>query len=322
MNYKKIEILNELNNLSESITNYFAGQIQEFLGLTDFIEQMSSELRDFSSKVKLPKNYKPESPDNLDINPFYEVNSIFLSSMQVIPDKIDKEVLSLLKAFKEEFESDNKNVFFSLNSIIEEISSEQEVMKKIKSELDEEKKKNENFQNSQKKKNLAKPEIVETKYVGEDNPKLNIIKSKKKNLEKKKNIIKKIKKIPVNIIRDKNAKTKKNNISNMSKTNKGNSTFIKKNIEQNYYKRFNSSKRIINQKGNNNISANISKLINNSFTKKCANNSNNLHYNNYTYSTNNISTNSNINNNNCNNNTIFSSNASFINGNNTKKTKV
>jgi len=148
MNYTKIEILNELNNLSESITNYFAGQIQEFLGITDFIEQMSSGFRDFSSKVKLPKNYKPENPDNLDINPFYAVNSIYLNSMQVIPDKIDKEVLSILKAFKEEFESDNKNIFFSLNSIIEEISSEQEIMKKIKSEVDEEKKKNENYQKS------------------------------------------------------------------------------------------------------------------------------------------------------------------------------
>jgi hypothetical protein len=150
MNKKKIEILNELNNLSESITNYFAGQIQEFLGLTDFIEIMSSEFRDFSSKVKLPKNYKPENPDNLDIGPFYIFNSIFLDSMQIIPDKIDKEVLSILKAFKEEFESDNKNVFFSLNSIIEEISSENEIMKTLKNEVNEEKQKNANYQKSQK----------------------------------------------------------------------------------------------------------------------------------------------------------------------------
>ena len=186
MNYKKIEILNELNNLSESITNYFAGQIQEFLGLTDFIEQMSSELRDFSSKVKLPKNYKPESPDNLDINPFYEVNSIFLSSMQVIPDKIDKEVLSLLKAFKEEFESDNKNVFFSLNSIIEEISSEQEVMKKIKSELDEEKKKNENFQNSQKYEDYVKEKQNLIKIYSNSEKKFKDMKAKFEENETKK----------------------------------------------------------------------------------------------------------------------------------------
>ena len=150
MNKDKIEILNELNNLSESITNYYAGQIQDFIGITNFIEQMTSEFREFSSKVKLPKNYKPENPDYLDIGPFYDINSIFLNSLQIIPDKIDKEVLSILKSFKEEFESDNKNVFFSLNSIIEEISSEQEIIKKIKNEFDEEKKKNENYQKSPK----------------------------------------------------------------------------------------------------------------------------------------------------------------------------
>ena len=186
INNKKIEILNELINLSESIANYFAGQIQDFIGISNFIEQRSSEFRDFSSKVNLPKNYKKENPDNLVLGPLYALNSAFLKSIQIIPDKIDKEVLSILKAFKEEFEFDNKNIFFSLNSIIKKISSENEIMKKIKNEFNEEKQKNENYKNSQKYEAYVKERQNLIKLYSNSEKKFKDIKAKFEEVDTKK----------------------------------------------------------------------------------------------------------------------------------------
>ena len=116
-------IYDGLINFSETITTYFAGELQDFLGLITFIDQVSLELKEVSSKINLPKNYNPENPDNLNINSFYSFQSTILNNIKNIPDKINNEVLSVLKGFKDEFESDNKNIFFSLNSIIEDISN-------------------------------------------------------------------------------------------------------------------------------------------------------------------------------------------------------
>ena len=71
-NNEKI-IYDELISLTENITNYFAGQLQDYFGLINYMEQLSLEFKTFSSKIKLPKGYlENKSKDNLAINCFYD----------------------------------------------------------------------------------------------------------------------------------------------------------------------------------------------------------------------------------------------------------
>ena len=117
-------ILDELISLSESITNYFAGQLQDYLSLITYLQQLSSEFNSFGSKIKLPKSYtENKSPNNLGINSFFDLHSYLNNDIHQISEKINKNILTPLQSFKGEFESDNKLIFFSLNSIVEEISS-------------------------------------------------------------------------------------------------------------------------------------------------------------------------------------------------------
>ena len=62
---KKTLIYEELIKLAESFTNYFAGELQDFLGLITFFEQISSQIKEIVQKMKLPKNYKCDNPDYL-----------------------------------------------------------------------------------------------------------------------------------------------------------------------------------------------------------------------------------------------------------------
>ena len=128
-NNEKI-IYDELISLTENITNYFAGQLQDYSGLINYMEQLSSEFKTFSSKIKLPKGYlENKSKDNLSINCFFDFHCFLCSDFKVISEKIKSDILSPLQNFKAEFESDNKLIFFSLNSIIEKINSKKSTLK-------------------------------------------------------------------------------------------------------------------------------------------------------------------------------------------------
>ena len=122
-NNEKI-IYDELISLTESVTNYFAGQLQDYSGLINYMEQISSEFKSFFSKIKLPKGYlENKTQDNLSINCFYDFHCFLCSDFKIISEKIKTEILSPLQNFKAEFESDNKLIFFSLNSMIEKLNS-------------------------------------------------------------------------------------------------------------------------------------------------------------------------------------------------------
>ena len=106
---KKILIYEELIKLSDSLTNYFAGELQDYLGLITFFEQIKSQITEITHKISLPKNYKFDNPDYLNLRPLYSFHSSFLDELKEIEEKINSDVLCTLKDFKEEFESDNKN---------------------------------------------------------------------------------------------------------------------------------------------------------------------------------------------------------------------
>ena len=128
----KIDILlnDELISLLENITNYFAGQLQDYIGLINYLENISLEFKTFCSKIKLPKAYlENASKDNLGINCFYDFHCFLCGDFQNISEKIKTDILSPLQSFKVEFESDNKLIFFSLNSLIEQISSNKNKIK-------------------------------------------------------------------------------------------------------------------------------------------------------------------------------------------------
>ena len=123
-------IYDELISLTENISNYFAGQLQDYIGLINYMEQVSSEFKILCSKIKLPKNYmENKSKDTLGINCFYDFHCFLCADFQAISEKIKTDILSPLQNFKAEFESDNKLIFFSINKMTEEISSKKNTMK-------------------------------------------------------------------------------------------------------------------------------------------------------------------------------------------------
>ena len=187
---KKQNLIKEdLINLTNSITNYFAQELQDYLSLITFFEQVCTQFQEISSKVKLPKNFNSSNPDYLSLKSFYNFHSLFLNNIREIPEKINSDVLSTLKNFKEEFEFDNKNIFFSLNSIIEEISSQENLLNKTKKELDEEKTKNKDYKNSSKY-NAYKKEIEnKNKLYSDIEKKFNDIRKNFEENESKKNKI-------------------------------------------------------------------------------------------------------------------------------------
>ena len=71
-NGNKINLIQEeLIKLFENITNYFAVELQDYLGLINFFEQISMENKDISAKIKIPKNFNENNPDLLTLNSFF-----------------------------------------------------------------------------------------------------------------------------------------------------------------------------------------------------------------------------------------------------------
>ena len=130
-------IYDELLTLTENVTNYFALQLQDYTSLINYMEQMSLEFKSTFSKIKLPKSYsEKKSQDYLGINCFFDFHCFLCGDFQAISEKIKTDIISPLQNFQSEFESDNKLIFFSLNSLIEEISN-QKIIIKDKSSADE-----------------------------------------------------------------------------------------------------------------------------------------------------------------------------------------
>lgn len=123
-------IYDELLSLTGNVTNYFAGQLQDYTGLINYMEQMSSESKSIFSKIKLPKSYtEKKSQDYLGINCFFDFHCFLCGDFQEISEKIKTEIISPLQNFQSEFESDNKLIFFSLNSLVEEFSNQKATIK-------------------------------------------------------------------------------------------------------------------------------------------------------------------------------------------------
>lgn len=150
----------------------------------------------------------------------------------------------------------------------------------------------ENKKNEKKNSNCLKINNIKDVKPKNESQKLDISKINKKEskeaIKTKKN---KIKKIPINITKDKNLKMKINLKSNKNNSNKDINNFFKSKNEKSFNKsRFNSSKKIVEKKTSSNI-------INNSFNynKKTNYNINNTNNNNITYNSNNINFNRKVN---------------------------
>ena len=134
-------VLKELSNFSDTLTNYFSVESQDYLNLIIFIEQIASQLNEFS-KIKIPNKYDQNKPeDSLNLNSFYIFQKKILDKMKAIPTKIKDEIVSTLNKCKDEFESDNKMIFFSINEIIEELTTEHKLVDEKKKNLMRKKKK-------------------------------------------------------------------------------------------------------------------------------------------------------------------------------------
>ena len=182
-------IKEDLINLINTITNYFAQELQDYLSLITFFEQVCSQIQEISSKMKMPKNFNLANPDYFNLNSFYNFHSLFLTNLKDIPERINGDVLSTLKNFKEEFELDNKNTFFALNSIIEEIYNQENIISKAQKELDEEKNNNKDYKNSPKYKTYIKEIENKNKLYSSIEKRFNEIKKKFEENENKKNKI-------------------------------------------------------------------------------------------------------------------------------------
>ena len=187
---KKNTIYDELITIFEKITNYFAIEHQDFYDLLTFFEEISYELKEISSKIKIPKNINPNNPDYFNVDPFYNFHSSFLQNLKKISEKINTDVLSVLKNYKEEFEKDNKDILITLNSIIENIFAQQNNLEKAKNEYEEEKLKNKDYKNSLKNELYIK-EIEKANKIYSNNEKkfIELKKLFEDNILKKNNII-------------------------------------------------------------------------------------------------------------------------------------
>ena len=187
---EKNTIYEELIKIFENITNYFALEHQDYFDLLTFFEDISRELNEIFSKIKIPKNINPNNPDYLNVDPFYSFHSSFLNNIKQISEKINTDVLSLLKNSKDDFEKDNKNILILLNSIIESIFAQQNILEKVKNEYKEEKLKNKDYKNNLKCELYIK-EMEKTNKIYNDNE-IKFIEIKKlfeDNILKKNNII-------------------------------------------------------------------------------------------------------------------------------------
>ena len=180
-------ICEELNQLTQILTNYYGAELQDYLGLISFFEKAISGFKEIYLKIKIPKNYNPNNSDFLDLNSFYSFQTSYLNKLKNIPDKIETDVLKTLKNFTDEFELDNKNILFSLSSIIEDISTQQNIVDKRKTEFEEEKKMKKDYKNSLKYELYVKEMEALSKLLSNSEKKFNEIKETFEGNELKKN---------------------------------------------------------------------------------------------------------------------------------------
>jgi len=135
-NDNKNIICEELISFSENIKVYFEGELKDYSYLINFIEQISSELKQISSKIKLPNDSSKEIPDKMNIISFYSFHSNIFWKFLSFSDKIDKDILSQLKNYKQELEKNNNDIYSSIKSISDGISEQKNSLNQRKNEFE------------------------------------------------------------------------------------------------------------------------------------------------------------------------------------------
>ena len=134
-NDNKNIIYEELTSFSENIKAYFDGELKDYSNLINFIEQISTELKLISSKIKLPIDSNKEIPDKMNIISFYSFHSAIFWKFLSFSDKIDKDILSQLKNYKQELEKNNDVIYNSMKSIGDDISKQKNILNQRKNEF-------------------------------------------------------------------------------------------------------------------------------------------------------------------------------------------
>lgn len=133
-NDNKNIIYEELISFSENIKIYYEGELKDYSNLINFIEQISTELKQISSKIKLPNDFSIEIPDKPNIISFYSFHSAIFWKFLSFSDKIDNEVLSQLKNYKQELEKNNHDIYKSMKTISDDISKQKNNINQRKNE--------------------------------------------------------------------------------------------------------------------------------------------------------------------------------------------
>ena len=187
-NDNKNIIYEELISFSKNIKTYFEGELKDYSSLINFIEHISSGLKQISSKIKLPKDLSKEIPDKINIISFYSFHSSIFWKFLSFSEKLDKDVLSQLKNYKQELEKNNDDIYNSIKSISGDISKQKNIINQRKKEF-----KNGDKKDNNKKLELYKKEIESmNKLLSQSEQKFKTIKIKfEQNEMTKKEIISK-----------------------------------------------------------------------------------------------------------------------------------
>ena len=146
----------EIDKLKGDLNNYFASELKDILSLIQYIDILPNEISGIFDKIKFFQNIKNEN-----IKPFFKYHSNFLTQLENIALKTKNDVINPLLNFRSEFETNNKEIIFNLNSITEQIINQESLITKKYDEYLEEMKKLETIGNDSKKKKIVTKSIDE-----------------------------------------------------------------------------------------------------------------------------------------------------------------
>ena len=119
---EKNKICSELEILSGNLSNFFTKELQDLIILINYLETLSNEFINMQKKLNKTNNIDDY------IKPFFDFHDYYLSKLNNISVKTKNDILPSLKLLKNDIENDNKNIIFDIKNIINQITTQQNII--------------------------------------------------------------------------------------------------------------------------------------------------------------------------------------------------
>ena len=154
-------ILNKLNNIFDSLKDYYNSSSEEISNYISFINSFSSQITQINNIFK--ESHKKIN-NNIYNNNFFEqfnkYNLILSEKFSDLSSQMQRSIISPFNIYKEKYNSENNAILNKFKKILEKIKSENNYLYEIKREYEEEKNRYEN-ENEQEKKKQYKEKMEE-----------------------------------------------------------------------------------------------------------------------------------------------------------------